>query len=304
MPEENTHVVPAIELSGIRASSGTFEILSGVDIPFHEGKTSVVLGTAGSGKSTLIKTAAGLIVPDQGRVRFRGKDIFSFSRSDESAFRAASGFVFQDAALWANTNILNNILMPLRVHKPWMGQSEMAETARLLLARLGYDEGLALRPADLSAGEQKLVSIARALIHDPWLVFMDDPVSNLDEEAADRVYTVLDELRAKGKTLIIGANNSELAYRFADYLGVVKAGRIAIFGTYDQTVAGAEEALSASISRLKARGGRKSAVASNNVNSTDKTLSPAQVLHTGNSTAREGHDPIRTDTDTSQRSSP
>ncbi|MGD9939626.1 MAG: ATP-binding cassette domain-containing protein [Clostridia bacterium] len=261
MPEENNTPVPAIELTGVRASSGTYEILSGVDIAFPEGQTSVVLGTAGSGKSTLIKTAAGLIVPDEGRVRFRGQNIFGFNRNEETAFRAASGFVFQDGALWANTTILNNVLMPLRVHKSWMGPSEMAETARVLLSRLGYDEGMALRPADLSTGEQKLVSIARAIIHEPAIIFMDDPVSNLDEEAADRVYGVVDELRAQGRTLVIGANNSELAYRFADYLGVVKNGRIAIFGTYDQTVTGAEEALSASISRLRARGGRKNAAA-------------------------------------------
>ncbi|MFH2114895.1 MAG: ATP-binding cassette domain-containing protein [Spirochaetota bacterium] len=263
MPEENTQRPPAIELSGVRASSGSYEIISGVDIPFHEGKTSVVLGTAGSGKSTLIKTAAGLVVPDEGRVCFRGQDIFGFNRSEEIAFRAASGFVFQDAALWANQTILNNVFMPLRVHKPWMGQSEMAEKARVLLTRLGYAEGMALRPADLSTGEQKLVSIARAIIHEPAVVFMDDPVSNLDEEAADRVYGVIEELRAQGRTLIIGANNSELAYRFADYLGVIKGGRIAIFGTYEQTVAGAEEAMSASISRLRARGGRKSPDAGN-----------------------------------------
>jgi phospholipid/cholesterol/gamma-HCH transport system ATP-binding protein len=282
--------VPAIELSGVRASSGSFEILSGVDIPFHEGLTSVVLGTAGSGKSTLIKTAAGLIVPDQGKVYFRGKNVFSFNRSDEAAFRAASGFVFQDGALWANTTILDNVFMPLRVHKSWMGPSEMAETARLLLARLGYTEGMALRPADLSTGEQKLVSIARAIIHEPAIVFMDDPVSNLDEEAADRVYGVIDELRAKGRTLIIGANNSELAYRFADYLGVIKGGRIAIFGTYDQTVAEAEEALSASISRLRARGGRKS------------MISPPSGTAPGNSTPQGALSPGGIDL--SQRSNP
>lgn len=252
--------VPAIEMIGVRASSGTFEILSGVNIAFHDGLTSVVLGTAGSGKSTLIKTAAGLIVPDEGRVQFRGRDIFGFNRNEETAFRATSGFVFQDAALWANQTILNNVFMPLMVHKPWMSQSEMAETARLLLARLGYTEGMAFRPADLSAGEQKLVSIARAIIHEPAVVFMDDPVSNLDEEAADRVYGVIEELRAQGRTLIIGANNSELAYRFADFLGVIKGGRIVISGSYDQTVAEAEEAMSASLSRLKARGGRKKSV--------------------------------------------
>ena len=174
MPEPTGLPVPAIELTGIKASSGSFEILCGVDIAFCEGKTSVVLGTAGSGKSTLIKTAAGLVVPDEGRVSFRGRNIFGFNRNEEMALRAASGFVFQDAALWANTSILNNVFMPLMVHKPWMGQSEMAETARLLLARLGYTEGMALRPADLSTGEQKLISIARAIIHEPSVIFMED----------------------------------------------------------------------------------------------------------------------------------
>jgi phospholipid/cholesterol/gamma-HCH transport system ATP-binding protein len=290
MPEETRPTLPAIELTGIRASSGTYEILSGVDIPFYEGKTSVVLGTAGSGKSTLIKTAAGLVVPDEGQVCFRGQDIFGFNRSEEIAFRATSGFVFQDAALWANQSILNNVFMPLRVHKPWMGPSEMAEAARVLMSRLGYDEGMALRPADLSTGEQKLVSIARALIHEPSIVFMDDPVSNLDEEAADRVYGVIDELRAKGRTLIISANNSELAYRFADYLGVIKGGKIAIFGTYDQTVAEAEEALSASISRLRARGGRKS-LAAGNTGLGSGSQSPAV-------------DPMQRSDETPQRSTP
>ncbi|PKL22979.1 MAG: hypothetical protein CVV47_17250 [Spirochaetae bacterium HGW-Spirochaetae-3] len=247
---------PAIELRGVVASSGGYEILSDASIAFPEGLFSVVMGAAGSGKSTLLKVAGGLVVPDSGSVWFRGADMGRFGRKDETAFRAATGFVFQDSALWADTNILGNVSMPLRVHKPWMGESAIAEAVRVLLQRLGYDEGMAMRPAELSSGEQKLVSIARAVIHDPSIVFMDDPTSNLDEDAAEKVYALLEDLREKRRTVVVVANSSELAYRFADRLGVIKGGTVAAFGPYDETVGRAEAALSGSLARLRARGSR------------------------------------------------
>jgi len=248
--------VPALELRGITASSGGYEILSDASVAFPEGLCSVVMGAAGSGKSTLLKVAAGLIVPDSGTVSFRGADMARFGRKEEVAFRATTGFVFQDAALWADTTILGNVAMPLRVHKPWMGESAIAEAVRVLLERLGYDEGLAMRPAELSAGEQKLVSIARAVVHEPSLIFMDDPTSNLDEDAAERVFSFFDELRKKRRTIIVVANSSDLAFRLADRLGVIKGRAMAAFGAYDDTVGGAEAALSTSLARLKARGSR------------------------------------------------
>jgi len=255
MPETSTSA-PLLELLDIVASSGGYEILSGATVAFPEGMCSVVMGAAGSGKSTLLKTAAGLLVPDEGSVLFHGSDMSKFHHKDEMAFRAASGFVFQDSALWANTSILNNVSMPLRVHKAWMSQSDVAETVRVLLKHLGYEEGMAMRPAELSSGEQKLISIARAVVHDPALVFMDDPTSNLDEDAVEKLFLLLADLKSKHSTIIIVTNNSELAYRFADRLGVIKTGKMAAFGSYDETVGRAEEALSTSLARLRARGTR------------------------------------------------
>jgi ABC-type lipoprotein export system ATPase subunit len=255
MPERADDSI-AIELKDVTASSGGYEILSGASVAFPAGACSIVMGAAGSGKSTLLKVAAGLVVADSGVACFRGADMRHWNSKDEMAFRAASGFVFQDSALWANTNILNNVAMPLRVHKPWMGESDIAEAVRVLLKRLGYDEGMALRPAEMSSGEQKLASIARALIHDPAIVFMDDPTSNLDEDAAERVFGLIAELKEKRRTIIVVANNSDLAYRFADRLGVIKGGSMVAFGTYDDTVGSAAEALHASLARLRARGSR------------------------------------------------
>lgn len=247
---------PAIELRAAGASSGGYRILDTVDLAFPRGQVSVILGGAGSGKSTLIKLASGLIAPDQGAVFAFGKDMAKFGARDELDFRAQSGYVFQDAALWANQSILNNVAMPLRVHQPWMPPAEMEEAVRAQLKRLGYEEGLTMRPAELSAGEQKLVSIARALIHDPEIVFMDDPSSSLDEDASEHLFAELDLLRRKRRTVIVVSNNSDLSYRFADRLGVIRAGKIVAWGTYDETLARAEAALSGSIARLKARGGR------------------------------------------------
>lgn len=247
---------PAIELRDVVASSGGYEILSSTSVAFPAGLCSVVMGAAGSGKSTLLKVAASLTLPDEGSVLWNGVDTATLNRKDELAFRAATGFVFQDAALWANTNILNNVAMPLRVHKPWMGESDVAETVRLVLKRLGYDEGMAMRPAELSSGEQKIVSIARAVVHEPSIVFMDDPTSNLDEDAIERVFSLIDDLRVKLRTIIIVANNSELAYRYADRLGLIKGGTMAIFGPYEETVDSAEEALATSLARLRAKGSR------------------------------------------------
>lgn len=251
------HEQAAIMLDSVNASSGGYEILSFANIAFPKGLCSVVMGQAGSGKSTLLKVAAGLIPPDSGAVLWNGKDLSSFSKKDELEFRAKSGFAFQDAALWADTSVLKNVIMPLRIHKPWMGELIMNQAAIDLLKKLGYSESLNLRPAELSAGEQKLASIARAIIHDPEILFMDDPTSSLDEDAIDKLFTVLEDFISRYKTVIIMANSSDLAYRFADRLGVIKNGKIIAFGTYDETLGRAEEAIHGSLARLKARGIRQ-----------------------------------------------
>jgi len=127
---------------------------------------------------------------------------------------------------------------------------------QVCFSRLGYDESLQSRPADLSMGEQKLVSIARAIIHDPALLFMDDPLSNLDEEAGERVISVLQELKNQNTTMIIVTGSTDLAYQLADNLGVLNEGTLTAFGSYDETVSRCRDSSLASLQRLKNRGER------------------------------------------------
>jgi len=249
---------PELELLKVSAWVQDFRTLDDISIVFPAGTCSVILGAAGSGKSTLVKVCAGLVIPQEGKILLDGKNLLALNTRQELRFRASSGFVFQDSALWQDTNILNNVAMPLKVHHPGMDQKQLYSLVNSCLRRVGYNENINLRPADLSTGEQKLVSIARAIVHEPQLLFMDDPTSNLDEDAADRVYQILEELKAAGTTIIIATNNSELAYRFADMLGVIKTGKLLAFGAYEETLGKVEHVLSSSLARLKARGRRGS----------------------------------------------
>ncbi len=248
---------PIIELRGVRASSGGFEILKEANAVFPAGAITVLMGSSGAGKSTLLKTAAGLIVPDSGTVLFHGKSIMDFNREEELEFRKRTSFVFQDAALWANTNILQNLTLPLRVHCPWMNASEMEVAARKVAEKVGYTESLSMRPAELSIGEQKMISIARALVADPELVFMDDPTSHLDEDALDRVFAILDELNKRDRTVILSTNNSDIAFRHADRLGIVRDGLVPVYGPYDEIVNNEAHEFAGVVSRLRSRGERK-----------------------------------------------
>jgi len=247
---------PVIELRSVSTSSGGYEILKNVSVHFTEGATTAVLGSAGSGKSSLLKTAAGLVVPESGQVLFRGSSLASFSDDDDRYFRSRTAFVFQDAALWVNQSIFNNIALPLRVHKPWMGKSETAERVQDVLARVGYTERLTFRPEELSMGEQKLVSIARALVLDPELVFLDDPATGLDEDAEERVHALLDSLRKAGKSILLVTGDMGLVHRIADHVVIIRGGRIIASGHYDDIMASDIPEASGLVARLRARGAR------------------------------------------------
>ena len=247
---------PVLELRSVSVAFGGTEILKDVSVSFMEGAATAVLGSAGSGKSALLKAAAGLLVPDSGTVLFRGTSLASFSEDEERYFRGRTSFVFQDSALWANQTIFENMALPLRIHRPWMGESDVAERVRELANRLGYVEGLAFRPAELSAGEQKLVSVARALVLDPELVFLDEPVSGLDEDARERVQEVLDSFREAGKSILLVTNDMGWVHRVADRIVIVRDGALAAAGPYDDVVASEVPETAGLVARLRARGAR------------------------------------------------
>lgn len=245
----------AVEVEDVDVFAGEFQVLSEVSAAFPAGEATFIVGKAGSGKSTLLKTAAGLVVPDRGSVLVGGRDIDAMTRQEELAFRKRASFVFQDAALWANASVYENISLPLAVHEPRLAKAEADRRIKDAVRRVGYDEGLGFRPDALSMGEQKMIALARALVLDGDLLFMDEPTASLDEASVDRLLAIVAELKAAGKTLVVVSHDSRLIAAAADKLCVVAAGKVAGFGDAEKTAALVGGELVRRIHAARAKGG-------------------------------------------------
>jgi phospholipid/cholesterol/gamma-HCH transport system ATP-binding protein len=206
------------------------EILHDVSIELAEGLAICIVGKAGSGKSTLLKVISGLVLPDEGAVYYKGKNIHNMNKREALEFRAACSFAFQDAALWANQSIYNNLALPLAIHKPQLNKTETDAIVKRVIQRVGYVEGLGFRPSDLSMGEQKLISLARCLICEPEVLFLDEPTASLDHEAVERLTQVLLEEKKAGKTILMVTHDANLLVRIADQICVVANGSLATQG--------------------------------------------------------------------------
>ncbi|GAB1482576.1 amino acid ABC transporter ATP-binding protein [Treponema sp.] len=213
-----------IELKDICAFSGDFEVIPDLSVTFFEGRTCCLVGKAGSGKSTLLKVAAGLLIPERGQVIYKGRSLSKMNRSEELEFRKKSAFAFQDSALWGNQSIYNNLSLPLALHEPNLPKAESDKRVLEIARRVGYSEGLGFRPVDLSIGEQKLISLARALILNPELLFLDEPTSSLDEDSVDTLLKVLKEYKSLDHTIIAVTHDSRLIAELSDDICVVAAG--------------------------------------------------------------------------------
>ncbi len=242
-----------VELKEAVAVREDIEILRAASFVLSEGSTAFFMGTAGSGKSMLLKIAAGLVVPSSGEVYFRGRALSKMSRIENQEFRRVTGFVFQDAALWANQSLYDNLALPIRVHEPRTPKSDVDRMVRRAAEIVGYSQDLKARPAELSSGERRLIGLARALVLDPELLFMDEPAANLDESAAERVFDIVGALKAKGRSLVIVTSISEFAWKYADHVGVLNDGSLLAYGTYADVASRTEGPLRAVTGRLRQR---------------------------------------------------
>lgn len=215
-----------IQLREVSVRIDDTHIIDGVNLTIPMGKTLFVLGPAGSGKSTVLKTAAGLIPADEGEVLAGGKAYSRMGERELQDFRTYAGFVFQDAALWQNMTIRNNLLLPLRAHYPNLAPELAQRKVDEVIAKVGYEEGLDIRPAELSAGEQKLIGFARALMLDPMMLFLDAPLSLVDAGGAKRLMRIVMDLKKQGKTIVAVTNQLEFAFRAADRICILKQGRV------------------------------------------------------------------------------
>jgi lipoprotein-releasing system ATP-binding protein len=191
---------------------GPLKVLTNVSLSLSRGEAAAIMGPSGSGKSTLLHILGALDTPSAGTVTLDGASPFELNEKAISSFRNEKiGFVFQDHCLLPQCTVLENVLTPTLVAA---SNGDLTSRARDLLEQVGLSERLDHRPAELSGGEKQRVAIARALINQPALMLCDEPTGNLDRKTADSVASLLLDLHAANKTILVMVTHSaELAAR-------------------------------------------------------------------------------------------
>jgi ABC-type multidrug transport system ATPase subunit len=184
----------------------------------------------------VLKLAAGLLVPDNGEVLYKGKNITQMNRNENLEFRREGAFVFQDSALWANQDLFQILELPLKIHFPAMTKKERAERIRYVTAMTGYRKDLGVRPARLSMGEQKLVAFARAMLCDPSVLFLDEWTESLDETAADRLIDIVRRKQREGSSIFFVSHDMRLIMDLADFVVVIIDGKLSTKAPKDNII--------------------------------------------------------------------
>ena len=204
-------------------SNGIVEVpaLKTCSLDIKKGEFVAVIGRSGSGKSTLLHVLAGLDTPDQGKIVINGQDIAKMKEKERSAFRRKNiGYVYQDYNLFPEFTAYENMVLPLKLD----GREVERDTAMEMMEKLGIAECADKFPQEMSGGEQQRVSIGRALIIQPAIIFADEPSGNLDAENARNVAELLATASTEyGQSIVLVTHDRQMA-DYADRIVMILDG--------------------------------------------------------------------------------
>ncbi len=214
-----------IEGIGLSKNYGNLAVLKSVDVSIKKGEILSITGPSGAGKSTLLQILGTLDKTDSGSLKFNGTNILSYNPKKIAKFRNENiGFIFQFHHLLPEFSALENVSMPALIKG--IEKKDAEKKAIKLLKILGLENRLDHKPNELSGGEQQRVSVARALVNNPAVIFADEPSGNLDTENARDLHELFLKLRDDfGQTFVIVTHNIELA-KMADRVIEMKDGHI------------------------------------------------------------------------------
>lgn len=193
-----------------KSGAGEIIALNNVDIHIPEGQFVSITGRSGSGKSTLLYQLGLLDNPSHGSIHIDGRDVLALSPADRTYFRLVElGYVFQDYAILPSLSALENVMIPLLMRG--MSMADARKKAAYALERVGLSDRANNLPSQLSGGQQQRVSIARAIGHDPKIIFADEPTANLDTETSHVVLDAFVKLNKAGQTIIMVTHEPEYA---------------------------------------------------------------------------------------------
>lgn len=224
----------AIDVKGLQTHYGNREILKNISISIPRGKTTVILGGSGCGKSTFLKHLIGLLKPTKGSILINGNDIVVMRESELNEVRKKMGVLFQGAALLNSINIADNIALPLREHTK-LNNSTIQIMVRMKLDLVGLSGFEKFYPSQLSGGMKKRAGLARAIALDPEFLFFDEPSAGLDPVTAAGLDELILKLRNVFRmTIVVVTHELASVFMIADYVIMLDIGEVIFSGTLDE----------------------------------------------------------------------
>ena len=232
-----------IEIQHLYKSFGDKEVLKDINAKFEDGKTNLIIGQSGSGKTVLMKNIVGVLDPTSGHILYDGRDFVSMDKHEKVRMRREMGMIFQSAALFDSLSVLENVMFPLDMFSS-MNYRERVKRAQDCLDRVNLIDAQQKFPGEISGGMQKRVAIARAIVLNPKYLFCDEPNSGLDPHTS----LVIDELLSSitkefDITTIINTHDMNSVMGIGENINFIYQGRNEWQGTKDDVMGSTNEKL-------------------------------------------------------------
>ena len=220
-----------IRLVDIHKSFGKQKVLDGLNLDIEDGKTTVIIGRSGGGKSVLLKHVIGLLKPDSGQVLIDDVDMTKLNERDLNEIRKRFGMLFQEAALFDSMTVGENVAFPLREHTK-MTEEEIRQIVSDRLKSVGLTGVEEKMPSELSGGMKKRVGLARAIAMRPEIVLFDEPTTGLDPVMSEAInQLIMDTQKNFNLTCIVISHDIESIFRIGHRIAMLYEGKIIEYGT-------------------------------------------------------------------------
>ncbi|MGH3210367.1 MAG: ATP-binding cassette domain-containing protein, partial [Trebonia sp.] len=215
---------PELVVSGLTVRFGALTALEGVDLALRAGEVVALAGENGAGKTTLIRSIAGDVTPDSGVIRVGGQTVAPLP---SAAAKLGVRVVWQDLALSDNLDVAANVMLGNERRRHLFSEVALHNDAARLLERLGIPLRDTTRPVKtLSGGQRQMVAVARAMAHNPRILLLDEPTASLGVREAELVERLITRLRAQGTTILLSGHDTDLMFRLADRIVVLRHGQV------------------------------------------------------------------------------
>lgn len=215
-----------IRIENLYKGFGSETILDGISTEFDKGKTNLIIGRSGSGKTVMLKCMIGLLKPDRGKIYYDTKAIQDMDDQEQRSLREEIGMLFQGGALFDSMNIEDNVMFPLRMFTS-QKKDEMLERVNLVLKRVNLENVNKKFPSEISGGMQKRVSIARAIVNRPKYLFCDEPNSGLDPKTATLIDNLIQEITHEyDMTTIVVTHDMNSVMEIGEKVVLLKHGKL------------------------------------------------------------------------------